>query len=107
MTAHAIASRFTKARLYRAALWLCVLVMLVQMTLAYSHRHDTIDEMADCVVCHMSGGKAAPLPAAPPALLAVFLVIAYLAARRPDYVSVTPRRYLIPPRQAPPAHRPQ
>lgn len=107
MTAHAIASSFTKARLYRAVLWLCALVLLAQLTLAVSHQHDTLDEMADCVICHVSGGKAAALPATPPTLLAVFLVIAYLAARRPDYVSVTPRRYLIPPRQAPPAHLPQ
>jgi hypothetical protein len=37
-------------------------------------------------------------------VLAILLVVAYLVARRPQYVNVTPRLYLLPPPQAPPVH---
>lgn len=94
-------------RLFKAWVWLCTIVFILQLSSAFSsHEHDFADEVADCVSCHIGSNIAVAMPAAPPAILAVFLVVAYLVARRPEYVSVTPRRYLIPPRQAPPAHFP-
>jgi hypothetical protein len=73
--------------------------------MAAAHHHDGHD-MVECVTCHLGGKLATALPAAPPELLAIFLVIAYLVALRPSYVNVVPLRYLIPSRQAPPAHFP-
>lgn len=93
------------ARLYKAFVWLCTIVLVLQLSGAFfSHNHDVADDVADCVSCQLGSNKAAALPAAPPAILAIFLVVAYLVARRPEYVSITPRRYLIPQRQAPPGH---
>lgn len=82
-----------------------MIVLVLQLSGAFfSHNHDLADDVADCVSCQVGTNKAATLPAAPPAILAIFLVVAYLVALRPEYVSIVPRRYLIPPRQAPPAH---
>ena len=87
-------------------LGLCALMLVVQLTAAASHEHDPADDLADCVLCHMGSKLSATMPAVAPQLLAVWLVIAYLVARRPDYVSIVPLRYLTPSRQAPPAHLP-
>lgn len=92
-----------RAHLIRCVLGLCSLILLFQLTASVSHHHDAPDDLAQCVVCHMGGKLNATLPAPPPELLAIFLVIAYLVARRPEYVSIIPLRYLTPSRQAPPA----
>lgn len=97
------AASSTRARLVKAVLWLCTIVFVLGLTASLSHHHDGADELADCVLCQAGSNAQAALPAAPPELLAIFLVIAYLAARRPEYVNVVPQRYLIPSRQAPPA----
>ena len=93
-------------RLYKAFLWMWTIVFALQLGAAYAaHDHAFADELADCVTCQVAGSAAVPLPGPPPAMLAILLVVAYLIARRPNYVSITPRRlYLIPPRQAPPVH---
>ena len=80
-----------------------MLVFLLGITASFSHHHDLGDDVVDCVSCHAGGNAHALTPAAPPALLAIFLVVLYLAARRPRYVNVVPLRYLISSRQAPPA----
>ena len=102
----ATTARVRGKRLTKAFLWLCTIVFALQLIVSFSHNHDGHDELADCVTCQVSSQVTGVLPAAAPELLAIFLVIAYLAARRPEYVSVVARSYLIPPRQAPPAHFP-
>lgn len=101
-------ARFTSARQYRgrllkAGLWLCAIVLLFQLAASFSHQHDQADDFGDCVACQVAGNLAGALPATPPALLAVFLALVYLAARRPQRLRIVARRYVIPPRHGPPA----
>lgn len=103
MIALSTATRSTRARLVKAVLWLCAIVFVLQLTGALAHQHDQSHDLAECAICHAGGSAQAALTSAPPELLAIFLVIAWLAARRPEYVNVVPLRYLIPSRQAPPA----
>lgn len=103
MIALSTAARSTRARLVKAVLWLCAILFVLQVSSALAHHHDQAHDLADCAICHVGSSAQAALPSVPPELLAVFLVIAYLAARRPEYVNVIPQRYLIPSRQAPPA----
>lgn len=92
-------------RLYKACLWLFTIVFALQLSVSFfSHGHDYADDAVDCVACQVSSNTAVPISGSPPVVLAALLVVAYLVARRPEYVSVTPRLYLIPSRQAPPAH---
>lgn len=95
-----------RAHLIGCVLCLCALIFAVQLVAAAAHHHDPADEMAQCAVCQLGGKLSATLPAAPPELIAILLVVAYLVARRPDYVSIVPLRYLTPSRQAPPAPMP-
>jgi len=103
MLALSTTARSTRARLVKAVLWLCAIVFVLQITSALAHQHDQAHDLAECAICHVGSSAQAALPSAPPELLAIFLVIAYLVARRPQYVNVIPLRYLIPSRQAPPA----
>ncbi|XLZ72392.1 hypothetical protein ABT364_10640 [Massilia sp. SR12] len=87
----------------RLVLALCALVFALQMLSASTHKHDLAEKIDDCVACQMSSHFPADLPATPPALLAVFLAVAYLLARLPSAPAfVASPRYLIPPRHAPP-----
>lgn len=96
-------ARFARSALGRALLCACVLILALQLLGSRVHRHDAADLAADCVACQYAGQFTADLPATPPALLAAFLVVAYVLARLPRRAAVTPRRYLIPLRQPPPA----
>lgn len=92
-----------KHGLLRLVLALCALVFTLQMLAACSHKHDIAEKFEDCVACQLSSHFPADLPSTPPALLAIFLVVAYLLARLPEVPAfVASPRYLIPPRQAPP-----
>ncbi len=87
----------------RLVLALCAFVFALQMLAASTHKHDIAEKFDDCVACQLSSHFPADLPATPPALLAVFLAVAYLLARLPSAPAfVASPRYLIPPRQAPP-----
>ena len=103
MSAFSITAASSRAHLIRCVLCLCSLILLFQLTVAVAHHHDAPDDLAQCVVCHLGGKLDATIPAPSSELLAIFLVIAYLVARRPDYVSIVPLRYLTPSSQAPPA----
>jgi hypothetical protein len=90
-------------RLWRWMLALCAIVFALQMLAASSHSHDLAEKIDDCVACHVASHFPADLPGTPPALLAVFLAVAYLLARLPAAPArIVPPSYLIPPRQAPP-----
>lgn len=94
--------RRSRGRVLRTWLWLCAIVFALQLAGASWHRHDVVEKMADCVSCHISAHLPAVTSGAAPALLAVFLAVAYSlerlhrtsAAVRPDFL--TPRQ------QAPP-----
>ena len=89
--------------LWRCLLALCAIVFALQLLAASSHSHDLADKLDDCVACQMAHHFPADLPGTPPALLAIFLAVAYLLARLPAAPAWFPApRYLIPPRQAPP-----
>ena len=89
--------------LRRWMLALCAIVFALQLLAASSHSHDLADKLDDCVACQMASHFPADLPGTPPALLAIFLAVAYLLARLPATPAWFPSpRYLIPPRQAPP-----
>lgn len=90
-------------RLLRWLLALCAIVFALQLLAASSHSHDLADKLDDCVACQMASHFPADRPSTPPALLAVFLAVAYLLARQPSApAAIAPQRYLIPQRQAPP-----
>ena len=90
-------------RLWRGLLALCAIVFALQLLAASSHSHDLADKLDDCVACQMAGHFPADAPSTPPALLAVFLAVAYFLARQPSApAAIAPQRYLIPQRQAPP-----
>ncbi len=90
-------------RLWRWVLALCAIVFALQVLAASSHSHDLADNLDDCVACQMASHFPADLPGTPPALLAIFLAVAYLLARLPLAPAwFASPRYLIPPRQAPP-----
>lgn len=93
-----------RAPLRRVLACLCALILALQMVGAAFHEHEMSEQMSDCVSCHLSSHSTAALPSAPPQVLALFLAVAYLLARLPRPLPVTLRRYLIPPRQAPPRH---
>lgn len=100
------ANRHASGRVLRALLWLCVIVFALQVAGSGWHNHDLADQKADCVSCHFSGSMPAAEPGAAPALLAIFLAVAYLLARQPRYSYLPAPSYLIPARQAPPAKSP-
>jgi len=90
-------------RPWRWLLTLCAIVFALQLLAASSHGHDLADQLDDCVACQMASHYPADVPSTPPALLAVFLAIAYFLARQPSAPAlIAPQRYLIPQRQAPP-----
>jgi hypothetical protein len=90
-------------RLWRWVLALCAIVFALQLLLASTHRHDLADQLDDCVACQVAAHFPADLPGTPPALLAIFIALAYLLARLPSApAAIALPRYLIPPRQAPP-----
>ncbi len=90
-------------RLWRWMLALCAIVFALQVLAASSHSHDLADQLDDCVACQMASHFPADLPGTPPALLALFLAVAYLLARLPAVPArFSSPRYLIPQRQAPP-----
>lgn len=98
------ADRHASGRVLRTLLWLCVIVFALQVAGSGWHNHDLADKKADCVSCHFAGSLPAEVPGATPALLAIFLAVAYVLARQPRYCYVPAPSYLIPSRQAPPAH---
>lgn len=83
-------------------LCLCTFVLALQLTGAACHDHDLADQLSDCVSCQLAAHYPADVPATPPALLAVFLFVAYALARLPRPVRRSARRYFIPSPQAPP-----
>ena len=90
-------------RLWRWMLALCAVVFALQVLAAATYSHDLADKLDDCVACQMASHFPADLPGTPPALLAIFLAVAYLLARLPAAPAwFAASRYLIPPRQAPP-----
>ncbi|MFC0252744.1 hypothetical protein [Massilia consociata] len=99
------AKRFTSAFLRRLLLCICSLVLVSQLVGAAFHKHDATEQLPDCVACQLASQPLADIPAVPPSLLAVFLLVAYVLARQPRPPAVVLRRYLIPSRQAPPAPR--
>lgn len=100
---HVVRPKQLRALLRIVLLGLCALVLVLQVAGAAFHDHDLGEQLSDCVSCHVASQASAALPAVSPQLLAVFLAVAYLVARAPRPLPVVPRRYLIPPRQAPPA----
>lgn len=82
--------------------WICVIVFALQVAAAGVHHHDVADQNADCVSCHFTGSLPAEVPGAAPALLAIFLAVAYLLARQPRYCYLPAPSFLIPSPQAPP-----
>ncbi len=86
----------------KVVLGFCTLVLALQLIGAAAHDHDMADVMPDCVSCHMGGHFIADVPAAPAAVLAILLAVAYVLTLRPRLPAVVVLRYLIPPRQAPP-----
>jgi hypothetical protein len=90
-------------RLWRWLLALCAIVFALQVLASSSHSHDLADKLDDCVACQMASHFPADVPSTPPALLAIFLAVAYFLARQPSApAAIAPQRYLIPQRQAPP-----
>lgn len=97
------ANRHASGRVLRTLLWLCVVVFALQVAGAGWHDHELADQKSDCVSCHFSNNLPAAEPGAAPALLVIFLAVAYLLARQPRYCYLPTPSYLIPSRQAPPA----
>jgi hypothetical protein len=104
-SAEATSKRFTSASLRRLLLCVCSLVLALQLLGVAFHKHDASEQAPDCVACQIASQALGDIPSVPPSLLAVFLVVAYILARQPQALTVIPRRYLIPARQAPPAPR--
>ena len=96
-------ARLRSAPLRRALLGVCTLVLALQLISAGFHRHDAAEPLGDCAICQMAAHLPADIPGAAPALLAVFLVVAYLLARLPRDASIVAPRYLFPVPQGPPA----
>ncbi len=89
--------------LWRWIVALCAIVFALQALAGSTHSHDLADKLDDCVACQMAGHFPADLPGTPPALLALFLAVAYLLACLPSSPArFAAPRYLLPPRQAPP-----
>ena len=83
-------------------LWVCAMVFAFQVMGASWHTHEVIEKKADCVSCHFSAHLPAVAPGTPPALLAVFLAIAYSLARLHRTTYVVRPGFLRPRQQAPP-----
>lgn len=96
------ADMHASGRFLRMLLWLSVIVFALQVADSGWHNHELADKKADCVSCHFVGSLPAEVPGATPALLAIFLAVAYVLARQPRYCYVPAPSYLIPSRQAPP-----
>ena len=94
--------RHTQSALRRVVLWLCTLVLALQLIGAAFHHHEPADVVPDCVSCQIAGQFLADVPGTPATVLAVLLVVAYVLALRPSLPAVVVLRYLIPARQAPP-----
>jgi hypothetical protein len=96
-------ARLFSAPLRRALLGVCTLILALQLIGAASHQHDAAEPLGDCVICQLAAHLPADIPGTPPALLAVFLVVAYLLARLPRQAGIVAPRYLFPVPQGPPA----
>lgn len=88
--------------LARVVLFVCSVLLAIQLVGASFHDHDTADQLSDCISCQIAQHAITDLPAVDPVLLATFLAVAYVLARVPRPIPVVLRRYLIPTRQAPP-----
>lgn len=97
------ADRSTRSSLRKVLVCLCALILAMQLIGSAFHNHDPSETLPDCVSCHVAAQPLADIPAIPATVLAVLLVVTYLLALRPDLPVVVVRRYLTPPRQAPPA----
>jgi len=96
--------RSQRNRLYQAIVWLCALAFTWQLVASSSHQHSLAERVHDCVSCHIGGnlhgGVPPALSVAPPALPLVLYLAPFTATVR----DIPTPSYLIPPRQAPPAH---
>ena len=97
-----LASRISSGTFRRVLLGICTLLLAMQLIGSVFHNHDPAEVLPDCVGCHLAAQPLADIPAAPAAVLAVLLVVAYLLALCPNLPVVVVLRYLIPSRQAPP-----
>lgn len=95
--------RFARSTLRKVLVCVCALILALQLIGSAFHKHDPSETLPDCVSCHVAAQPLADIPAIPATVLAVLLVVAYLLALRPKLPVVVVRRYLTPPRQAPPS----
>lgn len=103
-TAPSTRTASSRSFLTRALLCVFGLLFALQLIGAAAHQHELTDTLPDCAICHVAGHATADLPAAPPAILAVFLALAYVLARLPIRRFFAAPSYLIPSRQAPPCY---
>lgn len=96
--------RSQRNRLYQAIAWLCVLAFAWQLVASSSHHHGLAERVHDCVSCHIGGNLHGGVPSAPSVAPAAWSVIRYLAPFMAARQDIATPAYLIPPRQAPPAH---
>ena len=95
--------RYAKARLSRAALWLAMLVISLQLIAMGFHKHDLAEQEHDCVSCYLSAHAPAGLPKVPDEVIINLAVIAYRIALQPIYSFIAVQSsYLLPLPQAPP-----
>lgn len=96
-------SRYAKGRLSRAALWLAVLVISLQLVAMGFHKHDLSEQSDNCVACYLSAHVPAGFPKVPDVVMVRLAAIAYRIALQPVYSFLAVQtRYLLPFPQAPP-----
>lgn len=91
------------SRLRQVVVCVCIALFLFQLVVTAGHRHEAADTKAHCVVCHAAAPALGDLPAAGAVLLALWLAVAYLLARRPEGEHLVVPAFLRPASQAPPA----
>lgn len=92
----------SRGRILRTWLWVCAMLFALQVMGASWHQHDAVEKKADCVSCHFAAHLPAVATGAAPALLAVFLAVAYALARLHRTTYFVRPGYLRPRQQAPP-----
>lgn len=99
---HSSTARQARGRVLKAWLWVCAMLFALQVMGASWHQHEVIEKKADCVSCHFSAHLPAVASGAAPALLMVFLAVAYALARLHRTTYLVRPGFLRPRQQAPP-----
>lgn len=95
--------RYAKGRFSRAALWLAMLVISLQLIAMAFHKHDLAEQDHDCVGCYLSAHVPTDLPMVQAEIIISLTVIAYRIALQPIYSFIAAQSsYLLPLPQAPP-----